>query len=468
MIPIVAIPELVEHYAPHFESVFRSHSYEYFKRYLSGLLISENKTVEAINRLFILDVKDQSSQNRFLSEQQYDIGELNAKRMELLNSHAATELKVEGVLSLDDSLLTHHTDGFEDIAYLYDHSRGCYCWAHNVVNLHYSDDEVDYPIDFDLWKPAKLERIESALRALHIELRPDKVALKESQPVKWRQYLLGLWQRHQQKPGMVEAYRSKLHMAKDLLKSFFASYTDKDLPITFDHWYTVSWFCRFIHHDLKRAYVGTLKASDKRYLSDGQQQKLEDFADQLKAEHLQADQPPVFRKVTFAYKGKQQTYYAYCKTHHIKGFGKQRLVISYTEKDLSDKPRFFMSNRLHWRAHHILRIRRHRWPVEVYYQEGKAEGLDQYQVRYRQPIMRHIAMVVVLYSLLQLARHDHDLLAKLQQQLHIKVDGSLAFWRKVMQVQVLIALINWAASASGQTHHLSELIAPMVRALLKV
>lgn len=467
MIPLVAIPELVEHYAPHFESVFRSHSYEYFKRYLSGLLVSENKTVEAINELFVVDVKDQSSQNRFLTEQQYDIKLLNEKRLELLNIHEATQLKEDGVLSLDDTLLRHHTDGFEDIAYLYDHSRGCYCWAHNTVNLHYSDDKVDYPIDFELWKPAKLDRIEAALKKVGIALRADKVALKESKPVKWRQYLLGLWQRHQQKPGMAEAYRSKLHLAKDLLQAFYSRYADKDLPVTFDHWYTVSWFCRFIHHDLKKAYVGTLKASDKRYLNDGQEQTLEDFACQLKTEHLQTEKGQVFRKVTFAYKGRQQAYYAYCKTHHIKGFGKQKLVISYSEKDLSDKPRFFISNRLHWRAYQILRIRRHRWPVEVYYQEGKAEGLDQYQIRYRKPITRHLAMVVLLYSLLQLARHDHDLLAKLQQQLHIEVEGSLAFWRKVMQVQALVALLQWAALSSGQNQQLSQVVSVLVKALLK-
>jgi hypothetical protein len=471
MIPLVAIPELVEHYAPHFEGVFRTHSYEYFKRYLSGLLISENKTVEAINRLFVLDMKDQSSQNRFLTEQEYDLKLLNDKRMELLNSHAATQLKSggkdSGVLSLDDTLLTHHTDGFEDIALLYDHSQGCYCWAHNTVNLHYSDDQVDYPIDFKLWKPANLERIEAALKALNINLRADKVALRKSVPLKWRQYLLGLWRQHQQKEGMAEAYKSKLHLAKELLQDFFSRYPDKDLPITFDNWYTVSWFCRFIHQELKRAYVGTLKGSDSRYLSDGKLQTLEDFAQQLKTEHQQADNKAVFRKATFSYKGQQQTYYAYCKTHHIKGFGKQKLVISFSEKDLSDKPRFYISNQLHWHAYQLLRTRRHRWPVEVYYQEGKAEGMGQYQIRYRTPITRHIAMVVVLYSLLQLARHDQDLLAKLQQQLHIEVEGSLAFWRKAMQVQAIVALLQWAALATGQSQHLSQVIDPIVKALLK-
>jgi hypothetical protein len=68
-------------------------------------------------------------------------------------------------------------------------------------------------------------------------------------------------------------------------------------------------------------------------------------------------------------------------------FGKQQLVINFRNADpstnsgqaLTDKPVFYICNRLRWQAKGITTIRRHRWPVEVYYEEGKAEGLDQYQ-----------------------------------------------------------------------------------------
>jgi hypothetical protein len=35
-----------------------------FQRYVSGLIVSENKTVEGINRIFVIDVRHQSSLNR--------------------------------------------------------------------------------------------------------------------------------------------------------------------------------------------------------------------------------------------------------------------------------------------------------------------------------------------------------------------------------------------------------------------
>ena len=66
--------------------------------------------------------------------------------------------------------------------------------------------------------------------------------------------------------------------------------------------------------------------------------------------------------------------------------------------DLTDNPTYYISNRLRWQAKGITCIRRHRWPVEVYHQEGKAEGLDQYQMRSFSAIERHIALVAVTYA----------------------------------------------------------------------
>ena len=50
MLPLVEFPPIVQHYAPWFEPVFSPEALVQFQRYLSGLLISENKTVEGINR----------------------------------------------------------------------------------------------------------------------------------------------------------------------------------------------------------------------------------------------------------------------------------------------------------------------------------------------------------------------------------------------------------------------------------
>ena len=68
MIPLVAYPEVVEHYAPDYEDVFSADALVEFKRYISGLIVGENKTVDGINRLCVMDNRNQSSLNRLLTE----------------------------------------------------------------------------------------------------------------------------------------------------------------------------------------------------------------------------------------------------------------------------------------------------------------------------------------------------------------------------------------------------------------
>jgi hypothetical protein len=214
-------------------------------------------------------------------------------------------------------------------------------------------------------------------------------------------------------------------------------------------------------------YVGTLADNDQVLLKSGAQ-RLDQFAEHLKQEHLAAMKrggSPTFKPITIRYKGDQERYYSYCATHRIQNFGRQRLVINHRETDLSDGPVFFISNRLIWQSPGITRIRRHRWPVEVYHEEGKAEGLDQYQVRDFQAIERHIGLVAVVYSLLRAAQHDPALQHKLQRQLKLDLEGSVAFWRRATQAQSLwsLALLISAGLAHGQS--LRAIMTPLLRAL---
>ena len=140
----------------------------------------------------------------------------------------------------------------------------------------------------------------------------------------------------------------------------------------------------------------------------------------------------------------------YCKTHYICGDGRQKILISYRKEDLSGTDRVFMGNRRLWRVQQMTRVGRHRWPVEEYHKEGKAEGLDQYQVRDFTAIEKHIALVALVYSLLQHARYDPALLNNLQTQLDTDIEGSLAYWRRTTQAQALWMLVQWIDTAIKQ------------------
>lgn len=466
MVPLVAFPEIVEHYAPHFAEVFSAEALIQFKRYISGLIVSENKTVEGINRLFVHESRNQSSLNRLLTASPFGLVGLNQARLAMLDSVSGTRLKPKGVLSVDDTLLTHYGDQFEQIAKLYDHTEEHYVWAHNLVTLHYSDEQTDYPVLFELWRPADLATIEQGLQAAGIKLKESKQALKSSDPAKWRQYLLGVWRRHQNQPEVVALYDSKFRIAERLLRQWVELYPTLKLPVTFDRWYTQPGFCHFIDQ-LGLPYVGTLIAETELVLKTGRE-RLDNFAERLKQEHLTAvkqGQAAVFQPVTIRFKGETEQYYSYCQTHRVHNFGKVRLVINHRQADLSDNPVFFITNRLQWQAKGITRIRRHRWPVEVYHEEGKAEGLDQYQLREFEAIERHVALVAVVYSLLRTAQQDQLLQQKLQGELKLELEGSVPFWRRATQASCLwsLALFISAGLAQGQT--LQQVMTPLLRAV---
>ena len=473
MFPLVDFPELVKHYAPAFASVFSAEAWVEFERYISGLIVSENKTVDGINRLFVHESRNQSSLNRLLTQSPYDLTALNEARLQLLAGLPGTQMKPKGVFSLDDTLLIHSGTHFAEIAPLWDHVSERYVLAHDLVTLHYSDEDTDYPTLFQLWKPVDLETLEHGLRAAGISLKDAKQVLKTEAPHQWRAYLLGVWRRRQkQHPELAALYDSKLHIGEHLLQTWGEAHPDLKLPVAFDSWFTQPGFCQYLDQTLNWPYVGAL-AMDERVILKRGTEPVAQFADELKQEHLTAlartGTAQVFRPIRIHFKGQLEYYYSYCETHRLKNFGRLRLVINHREVDLSDAPVCLVANRLPWHAPGITRIYRHRWPVEVYHEEGKAEGLDQYQLRDFKAVERHVALVAVVYSLLRAAQHDPILHGKLQRQLKFQLDvnehGSAGFWQRVTQAQSLWGLAVFIAAGLSQGHSLHAVMTPLLRAV---
>ena len=96
---------------------------------------------------------------------------------------------------------------------------------------------------------------------------------------------------------------------------------------------------------------------------------------------------------------------------------------------------------------------------------GKAEGLDQYQLRAFTAIQRHIALVAVVYCLLRTAQHDQALQHKLQRELKFELEGGVPFWRRVTQAQSLWSLALFISSGLAQGHPLQTIMTPLLRAV---
>jgi hypothetical protein len=468
---LVQFPCIVEHYAPQFENLFSPEGYLYFKRFLSGLLVSDNKTVEGINRLFVTDPRNQSSFNRFMNRQNFDLAELNNRRVKLMQTHEATRFKTSigssGVLALDDSLISHYGRHFDHIRWIWDHVDKHYTYAHNLVSLTYSDDKTDYPLAHALWLPPDWEKVALKMQDLKIHVNADKWANRTTEVAKWNAYMKDRYNDYYYKrPELVEVYKTKPFYGLDMLRAFRKQYPALDLPVAMDGGYTSAAFCKILDKDLNIAYVGSLADYQHIILSGSESIPLSEFIKRLKIQHqakTEQNDKGKFFKTTIHYKGQMIVYYAYCATHRIKGFEKkQRLVIAFRDKDLKDTPYCSISNRMNWHASGILRIRRHRWPIETFHQEGKGEGLDKYQLRNFEAIQSHIAFVSTAYTMLKCALHDDELLSKFRQRLPTESNGTLPMLRRLMQLEGLMALVEFVHLKVNQGQSMEEIFRQLI------
>ena len=135
---LVRLPSVIERYAPYFKDLFSAEGYVHFCHFLSGLLVGDNKTIEGINRLFVVDQRNQSSLNRFVNRSNFDRQKLTLRRVKLMQECEQTRFKSSrqehGVLCLDDSLMSHYGKHFDNIYWFWDHVDKRYTFAHNLVN----------------------------------------------------------------------------------------------------------------------------------------------------------------------------------------------------------------------------------------------------------------------------------------------------------------------------------------------
>jgi len=468
MVLLTEFPSIVKKYAPYFEHCFSPEGNEHFKKAISGFMVSENKTLEAINRLFIFETRNQSSFNKFFNRQNFDLDKINEVRLELLQQLAGTKFKpvkrTGGVLSVDNTLLKHYGKHIDGIYNLKDYVNDCYRLAHDLVTLHYSDDQTDYPVYYRLWEAPDWEAVATFFKERNIHINEDRWKNRTKEIRKWNRYMgqryKDCWPRC---PAVKEIYKSKLHIAEDLIRKFCKTHTHLDFPIALDGGFTSAHLCHIISKELKRNYVGSLSAEQCVLLKENKKVKLKDFLITLVTEHKDPKQKAVFRKTSFNYRGEKQVAYVYFANHRIKGFKKkQRLVISFSKKDLSDTAIFTITNRLDWYPSGILRIRRHRWPVETYHQEGKAEGLEKYQLRNYKAIQTYICFIVVAYSMLKCTVHDDDLLSSIQQRLLTESDGTLPFLRRLMKAEGLFLLVEYIATQLQQGYSFNETLKPLM------
>ena len=342
MTTVVDIPDGFEKALEVFRPHFGAPAFEHFKRYVLGLIVSENLTVEGINRIFV-DTKHPSSLNRFLTAGIWSQCDVNNDRIGMLKTNGV--LAGKGWLIIDDTL-THKTGKeIEAVGIYWDHCEKRHVLAHNLVTMEFVTVKGQtYPLDFRLY------------------MKKDLCQQKEI------------------------PFKTKIDLARELVE--YALGLGLEIQgVLFDSWYASKEFIGFLGGKSLR-WITRLK-SDRNIKIRGEYVQISEFAATL---------PKVaFREIRIG----ESTYQVFSKAVDLKGVGQVRILISYDNQEFSGDPVYFATDQIRWEGTRILKTYGKRSKIEAFFRDSKQNlGLEDYQLRDLWGIKRHWYLIFLAYSLL--------------------------------------------------------------------
>jgi hypothetical protein len=140
--------------------------------------------------------------------------------------------------------------------------------------------------------------------------------------------------------------------------------------------------------------------SSRHILWDNQWRRIDEVATELRQTH-----PVSFRKISVRCRnGETKEFWAFTKSVRLKRYGRKRIAMVHERADLIDKPRFLVTDALHWESGRIIETWSFRWAAEVFHEFSKqGTGLEAAQVRNEEAVTRHFRLSCLAQSVLQRA-----------------------------------------------------------------
>ncbi|MGH2415370.1 MAG: hypothetical protein ACRDEA_17110 [Microcystaceae cyanobacterium] len=129
-----------------------------------------------------------------------------------------------------------------------------------------------------------------------------------------------------------------------------------------------------------------------------QWQQVESVAQHLRQEHRESFQ----HKNVRCRNHEIQEIWVFSLVVRLKQYGRKRLAIVHQMADLSDTPRFLLTDALHWDSSRVFATWSFRWPVETFHQFAKQlAGFEDAQLRNQEAAHSHFCLSCVAQSVLQ-------------------------------------------------------------------
>jgi len=127
----------------------------------------------------------------------------------------------------------------------------------------------------------------------------------------------------------------------------------------------------------------------------GHWRRVDDVAADLRHQH-----PESCREVRVSCRnGEEKVFFVLTKVVRLKRYGRKRLVMVHERQELSNTPRFWVTDALHWESGRVIQTWSYVLASEVFHELGKQVcGWESAQVRKEEAVTRHFRLSGVAQS----------------------------------------------------------------------
>mgnify|MGYP001560201671 FL=1 len=144
-VPVIETPKELRKSLEIYRGIFTKPQFNHFQNLITGLIVSDNKTLQEINDCF--GEKDQSSLNRFMTCSDWDENEVEQVRMNQIKKKNISK----GFMIVDPTMLHKTGKHMEKANYHYSGTTKEKEWGHLLVNSLFCNEEISFPINADFY-----------------------------------------------------------------------------------------------------------------------------------------------------------------------------------------------------------------------------------------------------------------------------------------------------------------------------
>ncbi|MGD1904743.1 MAG: transposase [Leptolyngbyaceae cyanobacterium] len=388
MFPLVGIAASISQGMSAYRDLFsRLSAFEHVERYLNGLLLSANKTLQGIYSQYVWPEAIERINRRAMHA---GVFESPWQREQLMERHRAEvshhyEAQERQVISLDWTH-GHHERGPQifGVKRQYDYVNGRTSQYHTILTAVLANrerlDGIAVEVQRAKWEVEELAYLQSTTQDRYDDTAAVMNRLSE----------LVAYQRNRQ------GYQKRTELFIEVVRQIEAEGQFPQADYAFDGGVCAAELTQVIEQADKH-WVSEL-ACNRSVLWHNQWSRIDAVAARLREESASAFRHYQVRQRN----GEQKELWAFSKVLRLKKIGRKRVVMVHEHEDLSDSPRFLVTDALHWDVKRIAITWSYRWPCEIFHEFTKEIcGLEAAQLRNEEAVKRHLCLSCLAQSMLQ-------------------------------------------------------------------